>query len=182
MYKKPLPHADLLNALLEYQPETGKLYWKTRTSDRFRTLGICDAWNRRHAGREAFTYLDTDGYLQGRIDDIRYRAHRIIIMMVTGEEPDLVDHINRIRTDNRWSNLRQADHRLNSQNRRPAVRGHSSHVGVSWHRASASWRAQIGAHGLKHHLGTFPSLAEAVAARRAAEVCLCRPKINLATA
>ena len=47
-----------------------------------------------------------------------FSSHRIIWKLVTGNDPkDMIDHINCIRNDNRWSNLREADNSKNQCNK-----------------------------------------------------------------
>ena len=54
--------------------------------------------------------LDKDGYLRLKIKKKVFLAHRIVWFLNNGQFPDgEIDHINRIRTDNRIENLRIAD-------------------------------------------------------------------------
>lgn len=84
--------------------------------------------------REVFTYNPATGKLSrnGRVVGSRhprgflnlvyrgqnYRAHRLAAALMTGQWPDVIDHINRDQTDNRWSNLRITTQAVNLQNRR----------------------------------------------------------------
>ncbi len=69
-------------------------------------------------GREAGN-LTADGYILVRIDGIGYLAHRVVYSMVNGVIPEgmMIDHINRIKHDNRLENLRLATPSENSLNR-----------------------------------------------------------------
>lgn len=61
--------------------------------------------------------LDKDGYLIIKIKTKQFKAHRIAWFLYYGEMPDKeIDHINRIRTDNRIENLRLADRKSNVLN------------------------------------------------------------------
>lgn len=51
-----------------------------------------------------------------RIDGANYSAHRLAFIWMLGEAPAMVDHINQIKTDNSWSNLRPTNHVLNALN------------------------------------------------------------------
>ncbi len=66
--------------------------------------------------------LTPDGYKRVEFNNISYKAHRIVYSMANGEIPEgmMIDHINRIKDDNRLENLRLAtpsENRLN-QNRK----------------------------------------------------------------
>jgi hypothetical protein len=51
------------------------------------------------------------------IDGKQQRVHRLIWLYMTGEWPkDQIDHINNVKHDNRWKNLREADNQLNHYN------------------------------------------------------------------
>jgi hypothetical protein len=67
------------------------------------------------------------------------RAHRLAWRLMTGEWPDdEIDHVNRVKNDNRWSNLRAADHSLNTRNvgvrkdSKSGVKGVNPHTDVGW--------------------------------------------------
>lgn len=57
------------------------------------------------------------------------RAHRLAFFLETGVWPDLVDHINGDKQDNRWCNLRVASNSLNAFNRKRSW-GKNSHLPV----------------------------------------------------
>lgn len=51
------------------------------------------------------------GYIEMRVMNRLFRAHQLAYLYMTGEmveKPFSIDHINGIRSDNRWSNLRKA--------------------------------------------------------------------------
>jgi hypothetical protein len=97
-------------------------------------------------------------------------THRVIWEMVTGRSPDMLDHVNGIRTDNRLSNLREATPTLNSPNRKIASNNKTGIVGVFWNAGRKSWSAQITMGGKQQNLGLFKTKEEAKAARKAAEL------------
>lgn len=170
-----LPSAAVLRRLLDYDPATGVLTWRARGTDLFNeTEGrsadhACALWNSRYAGTEAFTAADGSGYRSGCILHAHCKAHRAIWAIVTGDWPvDQVDHINGVRTDNRWVNLRAADNQANSRNRKLQSNNKSGRVGVSWDRRDGSWRAYISL-DRRVHLGCFDTFEAAVAARTDAE-------------
>lgn len=155
-----LPSQALLRELLDYDPETGLLRWRPR-ADR-------PSFNGAFAGKVAFTSKNSRGYHQGDIYGVNYLAHRVIWRWMTGNEPDTIDHINRNQADNRWANLRSVTQYENNLNRDPKVLARSGVLGV-WYRKNV-WRAVIKVRGRKIYFGSFKSLEEATAARRAAEL------------
>ena len=92
---------EVLSELLEYR-EDGALLWKVSRGG-------------RHPGDMAGT-KDPHGYTLVSVNGQRYLAHRIIFYMLTGQWPEIVDHINGDPTDNRIENLRASSHRLNKAN------------------------------------------------------------------
>lgn len=91
--------------LFEYK--NGELYWKVSRG-------------RQKAGSLAGATI-TDGYKQVSINKKRYLVHRIIFQMFYGYMPEFpleIDHINRIRHDNRIENLRVLTHKENMQHRK----------------------------------------------------------------
>jgi hypothetical protein len=98
--------------------------------------------------------LNAAGYVHFSIDGIRVYGHRVAVLLVTGAWPDAeVDHIDRNRSNNRWSNLRQAAHSENAHNRAIYRNNSSGLKGI--YRNKDRWSASIMAGGKKKHLGTF---------------------------
>jgi hypothetical protein len=101
---------ERLKELLYYDPDTGIFTWKER--------GIKNVDNRLY-GKEAGA--KSRGYLVTRLDDILYFNHRLAWLYMTGKLPkNKIDHINNIRNDNSFFNLREADQSQNSQNLKSA--------------------------------------------------------------
>lgn len=135
----------------------------------FATKKAALTWNKRFAGREAFTSLRSDGYKGGSINGVNYLAHRIIFKMVHGYDPDQVDHDNRNRSDNREQNLIDASATKNSQNSKLYQNNTSGHAGVIWDKVRNKWRAEITINGKIKSLGRFTNINAAIAARQQAE-------------
>jgi hypothetical protein len=88
--------ASRLRKLLSYEPATGLLRWRERTSNRVRVGSV--------AGSKR-----ADGYRKIAIDGISYVAQRLAVLHQTGEWPaSSVVFGNGNRADNRWRNLRPA--------------------------------------------------------------------------
>lgn len=170
MAKRQLPSPEVLRQLLRYEPETGKLFWKERSPEMFpvgkrRAEHTCSIWNASFAGREAFTSIDNHGYAKGTIFQQSYAAHRVAFVLIHGRWPDhQVDHINGIRSDNRSENLREATSSQNKMNSKVRCDNSSGYKGVSFHKASNLWRANIRLNGKQRCIGYFKTAEEANAA------------------
>ena len=162
MAKKPLPEQSYLLQRLRYDPQTGRLLWRHYEPHGGR-------WNGRWAGKPALSKIERNGYMRGDIDAVSHLAHRVIWKMMTGEDPFEIDHINGVRSDNRWGNLRQVGSGENNKNRRFARKIQSGCVGVHWESDRKKWRATIGANGDKLKLGRYDTLEDAIRARYDAE-------------
>ena len=130
----PLPSQERLRELFDYEPETGKFSRRVRV-------------NNRPVG--STTKPVACGYLDQGVDGKKYRAHRLIWRYVTGEDPGAleVDHRNRNRADNSWSNLRIGTRKQNQENR--------GAKGIHWHKPLMKWGAQINHHRKRINLGYF---------------------------
>ena len=154
---RPELTAEYLRSVLHYDQESGVFTWKVSTGPRVKAGYIAGSVN-------------GGGYQQITVQSRPYQAHRLAWLYIRGSWPtDQIDHINRIRTDNRIENLRDVSHKQNGQNRSKSSTNTSGHPGVSWNKQRSKWRAEI-KHNQKHiHLGYFSILEEAIAARKAAE-------------
>lgn len=170
-----LPEQMMLQKLLHYNPETGKLLWSRRSVEDFAATAARTRewqqkwWNKRFADTEVGS-VSNEGYLCARIMGGTYKVHRLVWKLMHGEDPAFVDHINGNRADNRLCNLRSVPRSENAKNK-SAVRGkEEGDVGISLR--NGKWRARISDSGRLIQLGTFETKGEAMAARRAAEVAL----------
>jgi hypothetical protein len=100
-------------------------------------------YNAKHAGKEAFTFKDVDGYLHGKVFGAKLQAHRVIWKLVHGVDPDTIDHINGDPSDNRLENLRDCTVAENSRNYAKAPGGSSRFRGVCWIKRDKAWAARI---------------------------------------
>lgn len=159
---------SLLQSLLRYEPETGKLYWLPRPQRMFISTRIHRAWNARWANSEAFTAKCHAGYTSGALFGKTYRGHRIIMALQIGRwllDDEFVDHINGDRGDNRAVNIRIVTRQQNMRNIRTPRNSSSGRVGVAFSPRKGMWRAYM----FGRHLGYAPDFSAAVALREAAE-------------
>lgn len=106
--------------------------------------------------------LNGNGYFNTYADGRRYKTHRVVWLISTGAWPvDQLDHINGVRTDNRPINLREATHATNQHNLTRASKSSSGVRGVSWHKKTAKWQAQITVDRRRIALGLFDTPQEA---------------------
>lgn len=111
-------------------------------------------------------HVADDGYRRISADGKPVLAHRLAWLLTHGKFPNaLVDHINRVRDDNRIENLREATHSENHQNQVGARKSSRSGVrGVSWCARDGKWKAAIRVKGKEHFLGRFETPEEAAEA------------------
>ena len=147
---------DFFDRHLTYEPSSGILRWK-RDETGYGSNG------KVKSGHTA-GYRSQIGYIYVTIGQIPYLGHRIAWILMTGSWPDhQIDHINGIRDDNRWENLRQASKRENQRNRRAQINNKLGLKGVTLAR-SGRYRANICINGKQTSLGTFDTKEAAAAA------------------
>lgn len=164
---KQVPTPDECRALLNYDPDDGRLYWKRRDRSLFSTDRACSVWNARFAGKEALTAPDRHGYRLGTINNRMMKAHRVAWAIHHGAWPDVIDHIDGDGGNNRIENLRSVTRDANMRNQKRRSNNTSSVTGV-W-REGNRWAVEIKHNGVKRWLGRYDTLAEAAAVRKAAE-------------
>ena len=98
---------------------------------------------------------ESKGYRVFTIDGKQYKEHRVIWEMHHGPIPKgmQIDHINRIKDDNRIENLRLVTHTQNQWNKDPK--------GYTWNKADQVWQAQIQRDGKIRYLGRYNTETEA---------------------
>lgn len=113
---KPLPSHTRLKELLDYDQNSGSLLWKSKVDDG----PVNRRWNTLIAGKTAGSLPKKSEYWWISIDDENHLLHRVIFKWMTGRDPQLVDHADGNKLNNRWNNLREASenqNRCNSLNR-----------------------------------------------------------------
>ena len=178
MAKHKIPSADFLRTIFSYNPDTGELRWKPRTPDTFDSVegskytaeSRCRIFNSKFAGKLAGS-VGACGYITVQLNGQHLKAHRIIFVMMTGEQPkDEIDHINHCRSDNRWSNLRDVSKRQNSLNQKRHSTNSTGVTGVSYLKNISKYVAYICKDNEQIRIGYYESLDDAAEARRLAEI------------
>ena len=97
-----------------------------------------------------------------------YHTHRVVATAFLPNPDNLpeVDHINRIRTDNRVENLRWVTHRENCFNKDCRAESKSKEKNINL-RANGKYVVQIQVDGKRKYIGVYDTLEEAVKARNA---------------
>lgn len=113
------------------------------------------------------------GYLETGVDGGRYMVHRLIWLWHHGYLPENnIDHIDRIKSNNKIENLREASQSCNLRNCGNFKHNTSGIKGVFWDKIQEKWRSSIKVMGNNKDLGRYGDKNEAVLARLAAEQCL----------
>jgi hypothetical protein len=151
-FTRKLPSLERVREFVDYDPETGEFRW--RQARRKSLIGT------------VIPKGNSGNYQRIKIGSVAYPAQRLAWLLGHGEDPgDLqVDHINRVRDDNRLVNLRLADRSQQGCNKRRSSRNTSGYKGVSWNSQCGRWVAAIEARGHSKHLGLFDCPKEAHAA------------------
>ncbi|MCK4830546.1 HNH endonuclease [bacterium] len=148
---------ERLKEMFNYNPETGLF---------MRLIGVKGGRKGAISG-----FLQTNGYLQVRIDGRAYLSHRLACLYMTGRWPkNQMDHINHIRTDNRWSNLREATQQENLKNKSMQKNNKSGVNGVHWRKSNNKWRSKIIVNRKELYLGEYDNFDDAAAVRKEAEI------------
>ena len=134
-----------LRTRLDYDPEAG-------------------TFTTRADGSNAARKTNT-GYVRVQVVGIgSYHAHHLALFYMTGKWPkpqNVVDHINRIRDDNRFANLREATQTENNRNRDEHPNNTSGYRGVTWNANKRLWMASITVNKKRIRLGYFERRQEA---------------------
>lgn len=129
-----------IKEMLNYDPNTGIWIWRANGS--------------------IATYLGPGGYFNIKLDGKIFMAHDLVWPYLFDRWPrNVIDHANRIESDNRFINLREATQLQNLGNSEKRKHNKSGYKGVHWDKIQKRWRAEI-AH-IK--LGSFSTVEEAAA-------------------
>jgi hypothetical protein len=137
---------QILKERLSYDPQTGKFLWIKPTVSNIKAGATAGGVNKGH------------GYHVIRLYGKLYLAHRLAWFYMTGEWPIELDHINRIKHDNRWDNLRKATRSQNASHIR-RVKKRNLPQGV--YKNYNSFKAMAFVNKIKYYLGTYKTPEEA---------------------
>jgi hypothetical protein len=153
---KELPSLEVLEARFSYNPETGIVTYK-------------ETMNPRAKQGEVVGWVNSKGYLIVQIDKSEYLLHRVIYALYYKQNllpDDVIDHANRVVSDNRIVNLRKVKKSDNNYNQNLRKNNKSGVRGVYFSNSKNKWVAKVG----NKHIGCFDAKEEAISARLSAEL------------
>ena len=155
--RKPPPCSqEELRDLLEYT-EDGNLWWNYTGTG-------------RNIDLPAGTINRVTGYRAIMVKGTLYLAHRVVYYWHTGEWPDVIDHINGDRADNRIENLRSVSQLANLHGvRRDRQRKGEGLPGTRYKGRIKRWVALITVRGEVRYLGCYKTTEAAHEAYLAAK-------------
>lgn len=143
-----------LKEYLIYDGLSGAFYWKINNG-------------RIRAGDRA-GYLSQKGYRSVQINNKLYREHRLVWLYHKGSMPEnQIDHINRIKTDNRIENLRDCTPSENCGNVPLTKRNKTGYKGVYFCKRRKKWRVRVRKQKV-YEIGFFQTLEQAAEAYKTA--------------
>ena len=139
-----------LQQILHYDPLTGLFTWKKKISHKVVIGSIAGSFNNK--------------YKEISIFKERHKSHRLAWLYVHGilpPKPNMIDHINGIKHDNRLINLRVATPAQNAHNAKLRSDNTSGCKGVSFNKRTEKFVANICINNEQLFLGLFDTLEEA---------------------
>lgn len=118
--------------------------------------------------KKVISGVNSKGYINAKILGHCYPVHQIVWYMHYGsmpERPMEIDHINRIKTDNRICNLRAATKRINNKNKN--FNPKYGELGITWRKDVNRYVVKRRVNNKTVHAGFFDKLEEARKAARA---------------
>lgn len=128
--------------------------------------------------------INSNGYLRVHTTlnekTINFQAHHVVWFFEYGEWPtSCMDHIDGVKTNNHYTNLRLVTSRENSQAYRKSIKSTSPYHGVSWEKAGKKWLSTILVERKNKVLGRFTCELEAARAYDKALVGLGLKPVNV---
>lgn len=139
---------EQLKSLLSYNSLTGTFTWLKKSNPK----------SNIQVGSVAGC-VGPDGYTRICINRRQYRGHQLASLYMLGEIKQL-DHVNTNRSDNRWSNLREASQSENVANTSISSRNTTGVKGVTLDKVSGLYIAQLVVN-TKRYRRCFKALDEA---------------------
>lgn len=144
-----------LKSILHYNPKTGIFIWKIKPAINTNVGDVAGCIDKS----------ENQGYIKIKIKYKSYKAHRLAWLYMTGEWPKYeIDHKDRNRVNNIWTNLRIANDNGNARNKGKPRNNTSGYKGVSKGPSTKRgdiWIAQIIVNTKHIYLGRFRTPEEA---------------------
>ncbi|EJT0117290.1 HNH endonuclease [Salmonella enterica] len=146
---------EKLKSILEYNPLTGEFIYKVTRGN-------------KKKGSIAGT-IASDGYIRIQISGKIYMAHLLAFLYMEGYLPEMVDHKDRVRSNNKWDNLRKSTSSQNQRNKK--IVSKSGYSNIIWDRKNQKWRVILrDPTGTKKSIGSFNYLDLELAVDKANEI------------
>jgi hypothetical protein len=119
-------YSDKIREYIEYDESSSTfLRWKKRSSLSSGMQGGSEAGG---------VDIDSSGYYNVTVGGKRYKTHRLVYWLVTGQNPDgkLIDHIDGNPSNNRIDNLRLGCLKMNMRNRKKGSNNQTGHNGICY--------------------------------------------------
>lgn len=137
---------ELLKQILNYNKDNGKWIWLVKNG------------TNNEIGDIAGT-VNNDGYNIITYKGKKYKSSRLAYIYMGEELPAIVDHINTVKTDDRWDNLRPSTIKGNGANRTSRYKNRPK--GITWNSKRKKWISQITVDNKLKYLGGFDCPAAA---------------------
>lgn len=159
-----------LKECLYYDPEVGIFTWRERSISHFNgDKRIYQSWNTKYSYKIAGTKRDKNldnSYYVVTLNRNSYYLHRLAILYMEGyNSENHIDHIDRNKSNNKYSNLREVSPQCNMQNVGLLKNNTSGVTGVYYNKESEKWVAGIKINRKGKNLGVFDTFNEAVMRR-----------------
>ena len=163
----PLAHKRLLE-IIHYDPKTGKWTW---------LIDGPPGKSKMRKGTEAGRICKRTGYRLIGLYSKNYRSGRLAWFYINGYWPEnIIDHKDRNRSNDKWSNLRHTSHQCNNRNRCLMPSNKTGVVGVR--KRGCKWLSSIWVNKKQVNLGRYDDFKSAVKVRWSAEVKYNFPNCN----
>lgn len=142
---------ELLKYHLKYNPKTGIFTWKVPRA----------YWQKVNSVAGNIDISEKAGsYISIKIYGVKYKAHRLAWLYMTGEWPSHeIDHKDTDGLNNKWKNLRKCNYSQNACNRKISTRNTSGVKGVQIR--GSKFRVAVQVNKNRHNIGTFETLEAA---------------------
>jgi hypothetical protein len=160
---------SFLNECFSYTKD-GRLIWKLRPKDHFKTEPAWKGWFTRCYGKP-IGVMDKQGYLNlalhysGKIQ--RLHVHRVIMCLHLGRDlgrTEVVDHIDRNKLNNEIDNLRLVNHSVNAENTGVRSNNETGHKYV-WNR-KGRFKVEAKVKSGRFFVGYYDTLEDALSAQK----------------
>jgi hypothetical protein len=109
--------------------------------------------------------INARGYWLIKIKRRTYAAHRLAWLYEKGTMPtNCLDHVNGVKTDNSFCNLREATRKQNQENLCIQKNNTSGFRGVTWDASRGKWMAHITHNSKQKTIGRYDTAEEAAKA------------------